>query len=167
MARPRNQGKTITAKGWLGVTNSGVPVTSVQAAIISIANIEGQVRETILRSRGEVLLQATPDAATDSDVYGFGLIVVHSNAVTIGTTALPGPIADIGADWLWHRFVPMDAVTLTAADPNARAVVSRFELDSKAMRKIAPDHTLVLMAESGGVFASAAVSVGLRVLLGH
>jgi len=167
MARQRGQ-STRMAKVWVGATALNQSISTTQASMASIGVAEGLVRETLLRSRGNILVQATPDAAGDAANVAFGLIVVHSNALTIGTTALPGPIADVGADWLWHTFVPMDAISLTAADPNARGVVHRVEIDSKAMRRVSSDHTVVLMSEAdSGSFASITAQVGLRLLFGH
>ena len=165
MARER----TIHTKSWLGVTTpSGVTLTGTQGAIVSIGIAESAIRETLLRTRGNILIQGTPDAAGDVEVVGLGLIVVHSNAVTAGGLALPGPIEDDGADWLWHQYVPLDAITLTSADPNARSVVVRVEVDAKAMRRVPSDHEVVLMGElSTTSFASVTALAGIRMLFGH
>ena len=166
MARPA---KTINTRSWVGaIANAVNTITTTQSLISSIGPAEGTPRETLLRSRGNMLVVATPDAATDVTIAAFGLIVVHSNAASVGGTSLPGPVADSGADWLWHWMVPLDAVTLTAGDANARTVVERVVIDSKAMRRIPSDHVVALIGEtSGGAFASVTVVAGLRLLLGH
>ena len=103
MARPARR---ISTKSWIGVTTSGQQALGqVQAVMASIGIAEGTVRETLLRSRGEVSLAFGANAGGDSDVVGLGLIVLHSNAVSVGGSSVPGPINDIGADWLWHRLV--------------------------------------------------------------
>ena len=122
----------------------------------------------MLRTRGEFLIHAVPNAAADNDVLGIGLIVATVQAVTAGGASLPGPISNVDAEWAWHTFVPFDAISLTAADPNARSVVVRIPLDSKAMRKLGTNQSYALIAElSTGTFANVEVIGGFRVLIGH
>ncbi len=167
MARGRG---TRLSKSWTGATSGSVVSvgggTQQVLLSVSVAESAGQ-QNTLLRSRGQILVQATPDAASDAEVMGFGLIVVHSNALAIGTTSLPGPIADIGADWLWYDFVPFDAVVDTAGSANDRGIIHRLEIDSKAMRRVPNDHSVVLMAEASiTAFASVSAIAGCRFLFG-
>ena len=166
MARP---GKTISTKFWSGVANSAVnSLTTTQTALNFVSISEGTPRLTLLRSRGSVFLSAAPDAATDVEVVGLGLIVVHGNAVTAGGASLPGPISDVGADWLWHTFVPMDAIIATASVGDNMGLNVRVEIDSKAMRRVPPDHCVALMAERGSTaFASVTALSAIRLLFGH
>jgi len=161
---------SVGTKSWSGVFSAGQSgLTTTQAGLVSISIAENAPRETLLRSRGNVLLSATPDAATDSDMVGLGLIVVHSNAVAVGGTALPGPLNDMGADWLWHQFVPLNAGGDTALDDPSFGQYTRYiEIDSRAMRRVPPDHEVVLMGElSVGDFASVIFQAGIRLLFGH
>ncbi len=166
--------RTISSKSWVGVSTGAVPVviTETQALVMSIGIAESSVRETLLRSRGQLNLMANPDTATDEGVVALGIIVVHSNAASIGGTSLPGPSRDPGADWLWHRYVPLLNTFGASSPANAwgSLLSDRIEVDSKAMRRVPPDHTVALIVEgSSGVsnFALVEVSGGLRMLFGH
>ena len=157
------------AKAWQGSFNTAiVNVAPTQVNVLQSVESAG-LNQTLLRSRGQLLIQVTPDAASDIGLVGLGLIVVSENAATVGGTSLPGLLSDIDADWLWYEFVPMDAIILTVADANARAIVHRVDIDARAMRKVAGDKVVVLMAQlsSTSGFASVAVQAGVRFLFGH
>ena len=169
MARNRK----IDNKSWVGALSNGdvgsaVALTATQAAIANIAAGEGLGPATLLRSRGNLLVVAVPDSANDVDTVGLGLIVVHSNALTAGGASLPGPIKDEGADWLWHQYVPVDAIDAAVAVGDNIGTVIRVEVDSKAMRRIPSDHAVVLMGElATAQMASVGVLGGVRFLLGN
>ena len=168
MARSSRGGGSRMRKHWTSTEFDAVTIGVTQTLLGSVALVEDHPAFTLLRSRGEILVVAIADAATDTDVVGLGLIVVHSNAAAVGGTSIPGPLQDTGADWLWHQVVPLDAVSLTAADPNARAVVVRVPVDSKAMRRLPPDHSVILVGEETvGDFASVKVTGGIRMLFGQ
>jgi len=157
------------AKAWQGSFNTAaIGITTTQVNVLQSVESAG-LNQTLLRSRGEILVQATPNAAADVGVIGLGLIVVHANAATAGGVSLPGPLTDVDADWLWHQFVPVDAIVLTTADANARSIVSRIEIDAKAMRRVAGDNVVVLIAQisAGTGMASSSCLAGVRFLLAH
>jgi len=167
MARGRG---TRLSKTWIGETASGITsVTATQVMLIFTGISEATLGSTtLLRSRGNVLCVATPDAAGDSDVLGLGLIVVHSNARVAGGVSLPGPINDDGADWLWHQYVPLHSGGITSTTGDNIGSNVRIEIDSKAMRRVPTDHDIVLMAEvADGDFATVAVNAGVRFLFGQ
>ena len=111
------RGSTISAKSWTGTQFDATVVSTTQEAMASVSLPETNVTGTVLRVRGGLFLKATPNAATDDDVVGLGLIMVHSNALAAGGVALPGPINDMGADWLWHQFVGMNSAQGTPFVP--------------------------------------------------
>jgi len=155
-------------KSWVGATSPGVNLTTTQGVVLAVTVVEGSSVATLLRSRGNLFLSGTPDAAADIDVAAVGLIVVHTNALTAGGVSLPGPIADAGADWLWHQYVPLDASGATAGDPAGIGFNRWIEVDSKAMRRIPTDHAVVLMGELlGATMVSISVAGGVRFLFGN
>ncbi len=146
-------------------------ITTTQQIIGSVTISEGSlVESTLLRSRGELLVTATPDAATDKDVVGLGLCIVSANALAVGGTSIPGPIADMGSDlWLWHRFVPLDAMgaTTEVAARTGGTAWARVVIDAKAMRRVPQDSAVVLVAElNSATFASVVMVGGCRFLFG-
>jgi len=165
MAHRRAAGRPMV-KHWTSLVVLNQAITTTQA-IFATAALEHGEDATLLRSRGEFIFVATPNAGADFDVIGIGLIVVQSAAVTVGGAAVPGPINDGDADWLWHQFVPLDAGGASAADPNAIGLFARVTVDSKAMRKVRTDQTIILVAElSTGNFTDVAFSGGVRLLEG-
>ncbi len=165
MARRGNR----MAKTWTG-GSSGNPtvVTSTQILVASVFLAENSPNQTVLRSRGSYFITATPDAAADTDVVGLGLIVVHTNAASVGGTSLPGPLTDIGADWLWHSLVQLDAISSSSASSNSLGTNVRDVIDSKAMRRFLADHAVVLVAQlATGDFSEVTILAGLRILTGE
>ena len=162
-------GSKIGRKFWQGVTQaSRLVITTTQAAVLALQFPEGNA-ETLLRSRGEILITGTPAAASDSDIVSLGLIVVSQNALVAGGASLPGPLTDLGADWLWHGFVPLDAgADASLIDPGATTYIHRLSIDSKAMRRIPSDRAVVLMAQlESGDFSAVVMQAGVRMLFGH
>jgi len=169
MARRVITGRRSSVKHWhlIGVSTQEV-LTQVQKVVTQFLPTEGDRPETVLRCRGELLVVATPDAVTDSDFVGLGIIVLHQNSIGVGGTSVPGPINDSGADWLWFSIVPIDAVGATAIAGDSVGAVVRVPIDSKAMRVMRSEMGLALVAElSSGDFASVTLTGGFRFLLGH
>ncbi len=102
---------------------------------------------TIVRARGQV--SVAPDVASaDVDIVGaIGMGVVTEEAFAAGEASIPGPFG--GADWdgwfVWRSF-SMRYEFHTAA--STLLLDQRWEVDSKAMRKVPQGLTIVLMAES-------------------
>ena len=156
-------------KVWCRISQTGLNVGAIQAALLTCSLAEsGLADATLLRSRGEFLLTAVPNSANDETMVGVGIIVVNQSAADAGGVSLPGPINDDNSDaWLYHRFIPMDGTILTAADPQAIGTNFRFEVDSKAMRRVATDQAVVFMIEHDvSTFASVTISGGISFLFG-
>ncbi len=167
-SRPLGRGARLR-KTWCRVEQVGIGVGTNQAEMMGCVAAEASGLETtILRTRGHYMLTGTPDAVTDSDVLALGIAVVPETSRAIGGLSLPGPIADINSDiWLWWAGIPLDALTLTGADPQSITTNFRGEIDSKGMRKMPSDSAVVLMAElSAGTFASVFFTGSVQFLLG-
>jgi len=169
MARSRGRGTRLN-KVWTtsGIVD-GAALTTTQSnpGSIGVSLAENVQDGTILRIRGGGLVRATPDAATDSDMVGMGLIVVNQAASAVGGTSLPGPINDAGADWLWYSNVFLDAAGATGETATNLSCTRYFEIDSKAMRHIRADQFLAFMAElSTGDFADVGMFCQFRTLIG-
>ena len=148
---------------WAGTQFVASALSTTQTILATLTPGE---QGTLIRSRGNILIVATPDAADDDDVVGLGLIVVSSEAAAIGGTSIPGPINNEDAPWLWHTFVPIMNVAVTAASDTALGLIHRVTLDSKAMRRLNTNDRVVLVAELGtGEFAAVRALGGMRNLL--
>jgi len=173
MARGRrDQGRGARLrKTWADVQVDNASIGLTQASLGGISVVELEAHEaTILRTRGDFLIVGTPNAGSDVDVIGLGVCVVNEAASSQGGLSIPGPIKDAAADfWLWHRFVPLDAMG-AADEATARTggtSWARVTLDSKAMRRVVEDQAVLLIAESTtGEFGTVGISGGLRFLFG-
>ena len=146
-----------------GLSANGATVFGVAAQ----ADLEGM---TIVRIRGELLVHLFSNA-TAGDGFprcAVGLCIVTENAAGVGVTAIPSPIADLSWDgWMWHKMF-----SLVGADVVGAAVVShsvsdvtkaaRFEIDSKAMRKIKNTDLLIGVAELADEIGTAVVEMQLN-----
>ena len=163
MARARGGSRGV--KEWVGIAFSETNLTMTQSLLISF--LEPGSPSTILRVRGNLLIKGTPDAITDDDVVGLGMIVVSEASASVGGTSLPGPINDSDSPWLWHQYVPLAAGqnALLGQDIGSFA---RVEVDSKGMRKLGINERLVLVGElSTGLYAAISLTGGVRVLVLH
>ncbi len=164
MAAPRRHGFSAGRKRlseWIGPADQAyVAVASAGATLIGFASFEEPT--TIVRTRGAISVIPQTSAA-DVDIVGaFGIGVVSTEAFTAGIASVPEPFSD--ADWggwyVWRsfssRFEFLDATGTILPAFN-------FEVDSKAMRKVASNETLVMVAEAQvGAYS---ISTPLRTLV--
>ena len=131
--------------------SSTVPETTFTSLAASTAIIDstfvvsGDQPETLIRTRGQLLVTTDQQAAAENPFGAFGIAIVSNEAVAVGVTAVPLPYTDSESDlWLLHQFfaAPMRFVTSGMA-----VTAQRYDLDSKAMRIVSPDQTVVLVME--------------------
>ena len=146
---------------WGGLADQGfVAVASTGATLVSSVSFEDP--GTLIRSRGALSLHPTSFAADGNVVGAFGAGIVSAEALAVGITALPHPYRD--SDWggwmIWESF----AFRLEFASAVGFEMPTiRIVIDSKAMRKVAPNEALVFVAESQeGAFQ---VNEAIRLLL--
>ena len=149
---------------WTGFTWGATTVSVTQVILGTVLDVEPI---TLMRCRGNILVKGTPDAVGDDAVIGFGLIVVSDNAAAVGGVSVPGPINDPDAPWVWHQYVPLDAGSTGLLGDDIGSVV-RFEVDSKAQRKIGINETLALIVEASlADYATVRTTGGIRFLAMH
>ena len=132
--------------GELGATPASSSAAAFTALLTttSISLIPGL---TLVRIRGYIstlLLQA--GAAGDGYHLGFGIRLMTPEAVAIGITATPTPLADIGDQgWMYHTMWTLQSpeTTLFTAPSAQRTIV----IDSKSMRKVPIGYSLVGVIE--------------------
>ena len=105
--------------------------------------------QTILRTRGLLhafLISAT--AAGDGFTGAAGIIVVTDQAFAAGVAAMPSPVNEMESDgWLWHQWISVhagEAGGLSGGPEGAQ----REQVDSKAMRKVNGEQTVVAILET-------------------
>ncbi len=102
---------------------------------------------TIRRNRGFV--HTASDQTVATEVWGgvLGMMVVSAHAASAGAASIPGPATDPDADWLvWQGFHGIFQFK-TAVGFVADRGGPFWQFDSKAMRKLSAEESLVIMAE--------------------
>jgi len=148
---------------WIGPADQGYITIGAGAKVI-IASFDpaanGMNKPTVVRTRG--MVSVNPVIAGDAQIVGaYGIGIVSDEAFAAGVAAVPGPIND--ADWggwfVWRSF----AFTQAQLDATGSLIQSvQMDVDSKAMRKMSTNETVVLVAESQAVGFE--ISMGLRLL---
>ncbi len=155
---------------WAGVAVNQTITTgaSVVTTVVSEADLENVPDPTLVRCRGDVLVQMTASAATPGRVViTMGIIVVRATALAV--PAVPSPLTRGDSDWIWWTAVGLNISGGSVAAPNSdgRSIVKRVMIDSKAMRKIKPNEAIVFVMENIVLTSTQTVDVlgGLRLLL--
>ena len=105
---------------------------------------------TILRTRVTFSFRSDQVAASEVPTGAFGSIVVTDAAEAIGVTALPGPLTSHDQDWYLYQGMTSAFELITGAGfQEPRGV--RYDVDSKAMRKVGPSDDVVDMFEMRAV----------------
>ena len=152
---------------WNGLSTgtSAVALAGGAPAISSVVITGGP--GTLIRSRGEIL--ASIDGPTDGDKIGigFGLIRGTEEQVAVGASAVPSPLDDLDADWVWHGFILLQSQAVVAT--SAGQQFGRLTVDSKAMRKFRQGEVLILAIDSINMAGTPAIDVafGFRILFGE
>ena len=141
---------------WVASADQGYQNVSTGAKVILESN-PGLINTTIVRTRGSISI-APQTMVADVDIQGaFGIGIVSDEAFAAGAASIPGPWTngDWGGWFVWRPF----AFQVEFIDGTGSRIVAwpQLEIDSKGMRKVAANETLVVMAESqGGAFSIAA-----------
>jgi len=153
---------------WEGIGAGAAMFGSLQTTASVQELISIQIPATIMRIRGEFLAFLTTSAAANSvKAIGVGITLVSNEALAAGAASIPDPLSDLNADWMWHGFALLGRVS-TTEDESAGLTSVRLEIDTKAMRKVKPNTSLVFVVSPlnlSGTETARAV-IGARVLLG-
>jgi len=161
---PRARSQRRRRYDWAGLIFGATSISGTPNPIVGFSDTEDV---TVVRVRGNVFIQATPNAIADDDVIGLGLIVVTDQAFAAGGASVPGPIANMDAEWMWHQFVPLKAAG-TALAGNDIGTNVRVEVDTKAQRILKVNQTLAFVLElDTGEFTSVQATGGIRALAMH
>jgi len=152
---PRRTSGTKRSTDWGLGPGSSTAVTSFSTSVSKIIGsgvTPTNHKLTIVRLRGEFTGALLTAAAAGTGFIGaLGVGVVTNAAFAIGPTAVPDPIADMEWDgWMYHRFFSclsggvIDGGAAADHDQvNGTYGAFRYDVDSKAMRKIDEEEILV------------------------
>ncbi len=115
-----------------------------------LQQFSAQTAQTLMCIRGNAVVSIDGPVDGDKVVVGIGSIVVTDDAAAAGVASVPHPVTDGDAPWQWVHYYCLQAQAGTGvgASLNAMSVVERFEWDSKAMRKLRINESLVFVAEA-------------------
>ncbi len=110
-------------------------------------NVPGVAPDTIIRLRGMLQVASDQSGANEEPFGAFGIAVVSEQAFAIGVTAVPTPYTDADSDlWMMHGYF---AAPIRFNDATGFGNISqRVDFDSKAMRKLNEDETLIIVLEN-------------------
>ncbi len=155
-----------TFKTWAGsdaTAHAFATVAASSAVILSSLSILVDI--TILRTRGVLAVGSDQVAATEFQIGAAGICVVTTAAFTAGIASLPTPVTENSWDgWLWYQSFAQRVVFGTAVGLEPQYVTS-YQIDSKAMRKVGPDETIVCIAENASASAGLSVTCPIRQLM--
>ena len=136
---------------------SGATISSSVAVIGGNSVLAALDGLTLVRTRGHLLLQLlTAVSAADGFVGAFGMAKASSAAILAGVASVPTPLTEESWDgWFFHQYFslisscPIAVATAAqeALQNNNVAAAVRFEIDSKAMRKIDIDEGFYMAIE--------------------
>jgi len=170
MARRRSSGgRVLDMKQWGSLISSRTEQSTQGLSLL--ASLAFAEPATILRLRGFV--QAGFDEtvqAGDTMHLQFGIGVVSTDAATAGSGSMPDPEGDPEYPWLWWGGIELEAFEASAtAGQVLGSGFWRLEIDSKAMRRVKPGQSLVILADRLGVAGAPVVVIHsgtIRVLIG-
>ncbi len=135
-------GRKIDFKQWVSIPS--ILKESAVAGTFAGGSASFAVPATVLRCRSEVLIQfdETRTAGDQMDV-AIGLAKMSTDAAA--GASLPDPIGEVGFPWLFWKQVKLECIsTSTTYDPGSSL---RFSVDTKAMRKVKPDESIIWLIE--------------------
>ncbi len=133
---------------WVGSADQGGFSVASNTSVIVMSNATLSTT-TIVRLRGLFLVRPS-DYSADLDMQGaLGIGMVSDQAFAAGAASIPGPWTD--PDWdgwfVWQPWALRNEFASAVGNQTADSALVQI-LDSKAMRKVKANETLVVMAES-------------------
>jgi len=103
---------------------------------------------TIVRQYYHLSLSSDQTIASEDQLCALGTCVVSDQAVAIGITAVPQPLADISSDlFMYWQFISASIGLNSNVGFDSQFATSK-DTDSKAMRKVNADQDLAMTVES-------------------
>ena len=150
---------------WQGGSGFGTALSAGQAAVNFAASAARP--STVLRIRGELTVYVDGASAPGKLIQvSWGIIKVPTGS---GTTVQYAPVADAAAPWMaYGRTILGYEEMVTDVIDVAGLTLKRFDVDSKAMRRMRPDEELQFVIENTTIGTASAINwaYGVRVLQG-
>ena len=150
---------------WNGVQNS-LTVTSGSLNAITVITVTQP--GIIMRLRGSIVASLDSPTENEKTAVAMGIIRTTEEQIAVGVTAIPNPGLDLDADWIWHSFLPLQAVLDVTTGVGSTEQSGRLIVDSKAMRKMRQSESLTYVVDNAAVSGTPEIDVtfGIRALFG-
>jgi len=138
-----------------GTAGASLAFASSGAALGGVGQTSLADGLTLVRLRGNFMIHMESGAIGDEFFGAFGIGIVNSDAFSAGSASVPSPRVDQDWDgWLYHRYLAIQAsdtldtgVSSSLDTLNPTTAALRFEVDSKAMRKVKTKETIFCALE--------------------
>ncbi len=103
--------------------------------------------QTLVRTRGKVTGLLNAGSASEDCIVAIGIAVLESRAIAAGVASLPRPGSDRNSD----AFVYVDYLSVSSGAEAAVVpdfLMDTLSIDSKAMRKLSQELSVVVIAET-------------------
>ena len=153
---------------WLEIeaTVAAFAAPSTAVLLASMTAAELALRPfTVVRSRGALMMVLDQVAASERQVWDFGLAVVSDQAVAVGVTAVPTPSTDRASDlWFVYESLMSEFEFVSGVGFDQRPG-DRKDFDSKAMRKVVEGDQIIVVGETAAISDGVIATVVGRVLV--
>ncbi len=156
--RPQTSPRT----NWMRIVDAASltvpPLTRTFMFSLSLDNVG--IGETVRRTRGRFLIASDQSGGIESQNGAFGLIVVTTDAASVGATAIPGPVSSAPDDG-WFVWEPFHT---RVTDGLGTRFYETFSFDSKAMRRIEEGYLIAVMVENADATTGLEINVSFSLL---
>ncbi len=163
MARRTPQGRGFArpfkpSGGWSGsVIAPFVVAAASKILVVSFAAPAQSFTLTIRRIRMQIAWGSDQSAAIEEPFGAIGAAVLSDNAIASGVANLPDPFTDVSDDiWMMHQ--PL----VYFGSQGQRDTSNEWDVDSKAMRKVADGYALAFIIANGSATDGARAQVTIR-----
>ncbi len=160
-------GRSIVRQTDWGVSIVSTSYTSIAASSkvllssLDLGTVTQNIPGTFVRTRGFISWMSTITGSLSS-IGGFGVGFVSSVALAAGIASIPGPVTDpLWEGWFVYETFGLRTEVATAVGSKLSQIRT---IDSKAMRKVDGDVSLVVVAEAASA-SPFVFALGLRFLL--
>ena len=152
---------------WLSVNLGTSTLTASTLSLIGSLNAAALALRpfTIVRTRMDVVYASDQQSASETTFGAMGIIVASDKAVALGSSAVPGPIAQ--ADGNWFQYQGLADVMRFGTNVGFQSVGHHYEIDSSAMRKVTVDEDIAIMAEQSAALGATIVIMGRMLVKLH
>ena len=156
-------------KHWHGTTNNALAFVGSSTGVLASFSLNDPA--TVLRILGEVVVFPGVAVGGYSDAdearMSVGIGIVSSDAAAVGSSAMPDPGGEPEFDWLWWWSTVWAIPDVDSTVVGLNQI--RIPVHSKAMRKMKPASTIVVVAEYEDLQGAPPLDVrgGFRILFGE